>query len=174
MAGCRRNDRPDSPECARGLICCTSFCYVAGSELVFLTDHTANRACLKALREGDVLVAWKLDRVGRSLHHLVKTVSMLSERGVGFRVLASIIIYWNTDQLGRAVAARKHAGLDSSHELLSHISPLGWAHILLTEEYRWPKSGPKELMIRFRRQPDSTPKTKAARRGCRVASRSGI
>lgn len=44
--------------------------------------------CLKALRDGDVLVVWKLDRLGRDLKHLVNTVQDLSDRGVGLRVLA--------------------------------------------------------------------------------------
>lgn len=44
-------------------------------------------ACLKALRKGDTLIVWKLDRLGRDLQHLVNTVQALSDRGVGFRVL---------------------------------------------------------------------------------------
>ena len=44
-------------------------------------------ACLKALREGDTLLVWKLDRLGRDLRHLVNTVHDLTARGIGFRVL---------------------------------------------------------------------------------------
>ena len=44
-------------------------------------------ACLKALRAGDVLIVWKLDRLGRNLRNIVTTVLNLSEKGVGFKVL---------------------------------------------------------------------------------------
>jgi DNA invertase Pin-like site-specific DNA recombinase len=44
-------------------------------------------ACLKALRKGDTLLVWKLDRLDRNLHHLVNTVHELTTRGVGFQVL---------------------------------------------------------------------------------------
>ena len=50
-------------------------------------DRPGLTACLQALREGDTLVVWKLDRLGRSLRHLVNTVHDLTSRGVGLRVL---------------------------------------------------------------------------------------
>jgi DNA invertase Pin-like site-specific DNA recombinase len=45
-------------------------------------------ACLKSLRPGDTLVAWKLDRLGRDLRHLVNLAHELTRHGVGLRVLA--------------------------------------------------------------------------------------
>ena len=50
-------------------------------------DRPGLANCLKALRQGDILVVWKLDRLGRDLRHLVNTVQDLSERNVGFKVL---------------------------------------------------------------------------------------
>ena len=50
-------------------------------------DRPGLAACLQALREGDTLVVWKLDRLGRNLRHLVNVVHDLTGRGVGLRVL---------------------------------------------------------------------------------------
>jgi DNA invertase Pin-like site-specific DNA recombinase len=46
---------------------------------------------LDYLRPGDTLVVWRLDRLGRSLKHLVQVVSELEEQGVGFRSLEESI-----------------------------------------------------------------------------------
>ena len=44
-------------------------------------------ACLKTLKKGDTLVVWRLDRLGRSMQHLVNVVADLKGRGVGFKSL---------------------------------------------------------------------------------------
>ncbi|MDY3205674.1 MAG: recombinase family protein [Arcobacter sp.] len=44
--------------------------------------------CLKALREDDILVVYKLDRLGRNLKHLIQTVEDLTKRKIGFKVLS--------------------------------------------------------------------------------------
>jgi DNA invertase Pin-like site-specific DNA recombinase len=41
----------------------------------------------QALRAGDTLVVWRLDRLGRSLRHLIDTITELGNRGVGFKSL---------------------------------------------------------------------------------------
>jgi DNA invertase Pin-like site-specific DNA recombinase len=46
---------------------------------------------LKALSEGDVLVTWRLDRLGRSLPHLIEIVESIKERGCGFQSLNDAI-----------------------------------------------------------------------------------
>ena len=51
-------------------------------------DRSGLEACLKALRPKDTLVAWKLDRLGRDLRHLVTLVDDLTKRGVGLKILA--------------------------------------------------------------------------------------
>ena len=50
-------------------------------------DRPGLVACLKALRPGDTLVVWKLDRLGRDLRHLINTVHDMTGRGVGLKVL---------------------------------------------------------------------------------------
>jgi DNA invertase Pin-like site-specific DNA recombinase len=70
----------------------------AGCERIY-TDKTGgaetNRSgldkTLDVLRPGDTLVVWKLDRLGRSLSHLVELVNQLKEREVGFRSLQESI-----------------------------------------------------------------------------------
>jgi DNA invertase Pin-like site-specific DNA recombinase len=54
-------------------------------------DRPGLEQAMKALRKGDVLVVYKLDRVGRSLPHLVELVAELERREVGFRVLTGQI-----------------------------------------------------------------------------------
>lgn len=51
-------------------------------------DRPGLEACIKALRLGDTLVVWKLDRLGRDLRHLVNLVGDLTKRGIGLKVLA--------------------------------------------------------------------------------------
>jgi DNA invertase Pin-like site-specific DNA recombinase len=51
-------------------------------------DRPGLEACLKALRAGDTLAVWKLDRLGRDLRHLVNLVGDLTRRGIGLKVLS--------------------------------------------------------------------------------------
>ena len=54
-------------------------------------DRPGLTAALSYARKGDVLVVWKLDRLGRSLPHLIETATNLEKRGIGFRSLTEAI-----------------------------------------------------------------------------------
>ena len=60
---------------------------VSGSK----TERPGLIASLEYLRDGDVLVVWRLDRLGRSLPHLIEIISALESRCVGFRSLTESI-----------------------------------------------------------------------------------
>jgi len=51
------------------------------------TARTGLDEACRYLRPGDTLVVWKLDRLGRSLPHLIETIKALDEQGIGFRSL---------------------------------------------------------------------------------------
>lgn len=48
--------------------------------------------CLDALRDGDTLMVWRLDRLGRSLQHLIEIVGGLHKKGVNFKSISDGII----------------------------------------------------------------------------------
>src|SRR3954464_5334452 len=70
----------------------------AGCEQIFTDRVSGTKAsrpglteALSHLRSGDTLVVWRLDRLGRSLRHLIDTVTGLQERGIGFKSLQESI-----------------------------------------------------------------------------------
>ena len=108
--------------------------------LEWALDADMQRRAQIGLNKGEAHHALKNAlRIGRQGEIRDRTTEGQHFRMAGLNLLAAVIIYWNTKHLGQAVTSRRRAGLDCSPDLLAHISPLGWAHILLTGEYRWPK-----------------------------------
>jgi len=54
-------------------------------------DRLELQQCLKSLRAGDSLIVWKLDRLGRSLQHLIEVIADLESREIGFQSLTENI-----------------------------------------------------------------------------------
>jgi len=66
------------------------------------TDRPELQKLLENLRSGDSLIIWKLDRLGRSLKHLIDIITQLSDRGVGFKSIQDSFIDTTTSQ-GRLI-----------------------------------------------------------------------
>lgn len=100
--------------------------------------------CMEHLRSGDTLLVWKIDRLGRSLPHLVELVDGLNRDGVGFRSLTNAAINTTTPDgalIFRVFAAlaeyeremiseRTHAGLRAAR---ARGTPLGRRPVITTE-----------------------------------------
>ncbi|CCM82099.1 Mobile element protein [Klebsiella pneumoniae subsp. pneumoniae ST258-K26BO] len=106
----------------------------------WILDTDMQRRAQIGLNKGEAHHALKNAlRIGRQGEIRDRTTEGQHYRIAGLNLLTAVIIYWNTVHLGHAVTERRNEGLDVPPEFLPHISPLGWAHILLTGEYLWPK-----------------------------------
>jgi DNA invertase Pin-like site-specific DNA recombinase len=70
----------------------------AGCDRVFTDTASGTKAervgladAVAYARKGDILVVWRLDRLGRSLKHLIETITSLNERGIGFKSITESI-----------------------------------------------------------------------------------
>ena len=70
----------------------------AGCERIFTDTASGAKqervglaAAIAYAREGDILVVWRLDRLGRSLKHLIETITSLNEREIGFKSITENI-----------------------------------------------------------------------------------
>ena len=78
----------------------------------FYEDHASGKrddrpgleACLKGLRDGDMLVASKFDRLGSDLRHLVNLVYDLTKHGVGLKILVAARNHKRPDAQSRPVS----------------------------------------------------------------------
>jgi hypothetical protein len=102
-------------------------------------DRSGLASCLKALRDGDTLVVWKLDRLGRNLHHLVNTVHDLTARGVGLKVLTGQgAAIDTTTPAGKLVFGIFAALAEFERELISERHPGGARVSPRPRPQRWP------------------------------------
>ena len=85
--------------------------------------HHALKRAVSFNRRGEIR-----DRTSEGQQHRIASLNLLT----------AIIIYWNTWKLGKIVADQIANGENIDARMLPHVSPLGWEHITLTGEYRWP------------------------------------
>jgi DNA invertase Pin-like site-specific DNA recombinase len=76
------------------------------------TERPGLGACLGRLQQGDTLVVWRLDRLGRSMHHLVELIEVLCNRGIGFRSVSDGLI--DTRARGESSSSTSFPRLPSS------------------------------------------------------------
>jgi DNA invertase Pin-like site-specific DNA recombinase len=105
-------------------------------------------SCLKALRPGDTLVVWKLDRLGRDLRHLINTVHDLTGRGIGLKVLTGHgAAIDTTTAAGKLVFGIFAALAEFERELIAERTVAGLLHGHAVERGRPFKMTPAKLRL---------------------------
>lgn len=93
-----------------------------------LDERPGLQACLKALRQGDTLIVWKLDRLGRDLRHLIDIVYNLQNKEIGFKVLTGQGANIDTTTAnGRLIFSIFAALAEYERELISERTKAGLA-----------------------------------------------
>ena len=104
----------------------------AGCDKMFVDEVSGAKAArpgleqaMEILREGDVLAVWRLDRLGRSLKHLIELVAEFDERKVGFKSLQESI---DTSSSGGKLIFHVFAALaEFEHDLIQERTKAGLA-----------------------------------------------
>jgi DNA invertase Pin-like site-specific DNA recombinase len=117
----------------------------AGCERIFTDEGVSGAAkkrpqldqALALIKPGDVLVVWKLDRLGRSLAHLIDLTTSLGERGIGFRSLSEAID--TTSAQGKLMLHMLGALAEFERSLIAERTRAG----LVAAKRRGAKLGPK-------------------------------
>ncbi len=147
-----------------------------------------NRA-LRALTADDVLVVWRLDRLGRSLPHLIEIMTWLGEEGIGFRSLTEAIdtttasgkllfhIMAAIAEFERSlIAERTRAGMAAAKARGQHV---GRARKVSDEDVEWARRTlilgrmtPPEVAGMLRVSPSTL--SRSLRRGARMDNQASI
>ncbi len=119
----------------------------AGCERIFIDEISGSvpmrkglKLALEVLREGDALIVWRLDRLGRSLKHLVELITELEKKKIGFKSISEAID--TTSSGGRLVFHIFRALAEFERDLISERTKAG----LMAARARGRKGGrPKAL-----------------------------
>jgi len=104
----------------------------------WLEQPELRRACQAGLNKGEarhtLAAAIYTNRQGRFTD---RSLENQEYRASGLNLLIAAISYWNTLYLDRALQHLDAIAADYDPALLTHLSPMGWAHISLTGDYLW-------------------------------------
>jgi len=147
----------------------------AGCERVYedicsgaVTERPGLAMALDHLRTGDALVVWKLDRIGRSLKHVVELVDGLQKRGIGLKVLTGGID--TTSSTGRLVFGIFATLAEFERDLIKERTMAG----LMAARARGRAGGRPRLMTRTKLRTAMTMMAERSNAATDVAEQLGI